>query len=548
MIYDPRKLGLPHNEWRPAQYDAFIECLNIHNSGGGIIVEEAPTGIGKSGIPTALGFFDNVTVLVHNHGLLKQYRDVYGFDIVMGKPEYPCVLKGKVDSWKRTYGFEPTAAECHFGDMYQCPSSHHCPYVMDRDIAMASNRMACTYKYAALSESVQERTGILVCDEAHDFYEEMMSIASFMMDDNEQQDKKFPPFPLIGFGPNGDGDLLEGVNRKTVLKWFESALSKVGAVDLFSMMTPDGVKNQRVFDRLSAGIKLLKSSIPVFYRCSKPAEVSDWRFLGHSSKSKINMQLKSLDVSHTVQSLIKTKKTVILMSATIGNPAPLMNQLGIRVFKFNSYPHPIPKEKRPIYNLGIDKMTKANLDAHPGLYAEQANRIADFIGTMNPSWRGIVLTASNFKINQLRAGLQKRLNGRIHIPQQVGLSAQIKEFTEDKTPGKIAVVTIQGWGSGLSLWGDMARFAVVAGVPYANPGDRFDQIRMSTPEGRNYAFWNAYCAVVQATGRVSRGELDNDGDFMLNIGAIADGSALSSIARSNYPRWFNEAIVQWTRH
>jgi Rad3-related DNA helicase len=88
---------------------------------------------------------------------------------------------------------------------------------------------------------------------------------------------------------------------------------------------------------------------------------------------------------------------------------------------------------------------------------------------------------------------------------------------------------------------------VVAGVPYANPGDRFDQIRMSSAEGKRYAFWSATCSVVQATGRVSRGEKNDDGSFMLNVGALADGSTTTPFSKSSYPKWFLESIVPWKK-
>jgi len=105
MIVSPRDVGVPHNSWRPEQYDAYnLSKQILKNHSNGTFVVEAPTGIGKSAIPTALGHDHRVTALVHNHGLLEQYRDVYGFDIIKGKPEYNCVLPSKVNHWLEVYG------------------------------------------------------------------------------------------------------------------------------------------------------------------------------------------------------------------------------------------------------------------------------------------------------------------------------------------------------------------------------------------------------------------------------------------------------------
>lgn len=545
MIVDnPRLLGLPHDKWRPGQKDAFDKALSMYRSGGGTMVIEAPTGTGKSGIATALGSEEETTVLVHNHGLLDQYEKVYGFDTIKGKPEYPCVLKTKVDHWKKTYNTIPTAADCHFADTQMCPVGHNCPYIVARNIALQSKRMACTYKYAALSEAVQKRSGIIVFDEAHGSYEEMLGMSQFVMDQETCSHYKFPKLPLVDFGAGGKGDLLDAKSKSILIDWFHQSLGKIAVTDLFSAMTPDGSKNKRMFERLSHGFKLLtEKDIPLFYKCSKTS--GDIDFFA-PRQSTLIMQIRSLDVTDLVTRLSEDKNLTILMSATIGNPKPLMKQLGIETYSYHNYPHPIPKDKRPIYILPVDKMTKANLDLNPTLYKKQADSIGQFINRFDPQWRGIVLTTSNSKVGILRDKLKPHLNGRImNPPANTKLSEQINMFVDDSDPGAIMVANIQGWGSGLSLDWNKGRISVVAGVPYANPGDRFDQIRMSSQVGRDYAFWNAYCAVIQAVGRVSRGEVMDNGDFLLNVAAIADGSAVSPGAMSTYSEWFKEAFVRW---
>lgn len=92
--------------------------------------------------------------------------------------------------------------------------------------------------------------------------------------------------------------------------------------------------------------------------------------------------------------------------------------------------------------------------------------------------------------------------------------------------------------------GDIARYSVVAGVPLPNPTDRFDQLRFETPSGRAYAYAYAYNSVMQATGRVTRGEQDDDGVYLLNAGALADMMATSPLAMRFYSNWFKEAIVR----
>jgi Rad3-related DNA helicase len=208
-----------------------------------------------------------------------------------------------------------------------------------------------------------------------------------------------------------------------------------------------------------------------------------------------------------------------------------------------SFDHPIPWEFRPVYDLQVPKMTKRNIDSNPGLFVLQARAIAEFIKAHPESWRGIVLTSSNFKVKTLRGILSSMLNGRVFEPPRgASLAERVETFCEDPRDSIIAVDTIQGWGSGLDLQGDLARIAVVAGVPFQNPTDPFVKARQQAG-GDAYLRWQSYMSVTQATGRVARGEKDEHGDWLLNVAAVADGSAMTSRARQVYPDWFE--VRKW---
>lgn len=546
-IVKPKDVGVPHQYWRPIQYRAYQTVLGVHNEGGGVTFQELCTGVGKSTVATALGFHDRVTVLVQNHGLLDQYERAYGFNIVKGRQEYPCVLKTKVDTWKQSYNSIPTAADCHFKDMNNCPEADSCPYLVARNIALQSDRMACTYKYASLSDAVKARKGFLVMDEAHVSVEEILSLSSFDIDEITREHYGLPKFPLVDYGVNGDGDILSSEAKSQLLLWTASSLAIVGNIDLFDMMTPTGSKTARMLDSLNSLFNLIVSGEDLFYKCtSKSSMDNDWR--AYHRPNLLTMNIRTLTASNMTHQLMANKQTVLLMSATIGNPLALASELGIDHYTYNTYPHPIPPQYRPIYRLDVPKMTKSNIDSNPALYKVQAVKIANFIKSLDRSWRGIVLTTSNYKIGLLRRFLGDILHGRIFDPklENNGVSQRVTAFIQDRTPGMVAVDTIQGWGTGIDLRGDIARFAVVAGVPYSNPSDRFEHLRMSTQSGRRYSIWSAHSATQQACGRVSRGEKDENGEWMLNVGALADGSNVTQQAYSNYSKWFVDAITPWS--
>jgi hypothetical protein len=51
-----------------------------------------------------------------------------------------------------------------------------------------------------------------------------------------------------------------------------------------------------------------------------------------------------------------------------------------------------------------------------------------------------------------------------------------------------------------------------------------------------------YSMLMQGCGRVTRGEKDANGNWLLNIGILADARALENKALFHYTNWFKESI------
>ena len=541
----PWQLGLPHSEWRVYQQEAYSEAHHAFDNHDVVIVE-APVGIGKTAIAGALADNITTTVLVQNLGLLNQYAD-YGFAILMGKNSYPCVLPDKVDTWKNRYGRTPTAGDCHHvHNMYSCSSAKECPYINARDTALSSPRMACTYKFGVMSESLQKRDGMVVMDEIHNGVREFLGIDSFVMTDTERDKYDMPQLPLLDFGPNGEGDLLSDVDKYHIIGWTQNALSCVSQIDLFEEMTPLGTDKRKIFNALTDLQSLLFDGYDIFYKCSLQDSYS--RKTGAHFKEPV-MEIKALSPMRAYRRVTEGKEKVFMMSATIGDPTALIcSEFGITDWYYSSYPHPVPPEKRPIFDIAERAMSHSNLMKMPGLYKQQAERIAKWINEKTArEHRGIVLTTSNIKIKRLREYLPPALkDGRSMFRLSdfnLGLQERIDAFVTNSDEGVVHVDTIQGWGTGVDLRGDIARYSVVAGVPLPNPTDRFDQLRFSTPSGRAYAHAFAYNSVMQATGRVTRGEQNEEGVYLLNQSALADKMATAPLAMNFCSDWFKEAIV-----
>jgi Rad3-related DNA helicase len=392
--------------------------------------------------------------------------------------------------------------------------------------------MACTYKYLMLSRRARERQGVVVLDECHETVDQILSFAEFSFDDWLRDYWDLPPFPFKTYGPKGKGDILSPQAEIKVRHWLEkSAGILASCID----DTEEGCRARKIYDRIILSLEKLS--------------LTDW-FLdcGHGIISRQKkgrwykipgMKLRALDASPVAPLLWKNKQTALLMSATIGrDTTALATELGIGEHDYHTYNHPVPMNARPVFDLGLPRMTKRNIDSNPGLLTMQAAQIVSFIKSLPKDWRGVVLTSSYARIKVLRSFMQANLGDRLFVPSGKGPAGRIQSFVQSPRENIVAVDTVQGWGHGINLEWNLARFVVVAGVPFGNPYDPFVAARKKRSNGDRYYWWSAYNSIPQVCGRAQRGERFDNGDYLVSVAAIADGSALSPKARKHFPHWF----------
>jgi len=372
---NPREMGVEHDEWRPNQ---LAMLKKVVNSNAEYVFGELGTGSGKSAVATALGTNDNVIVCVHTLALLTQYEQRYGFDVVRGKQEYPCVFKPKVRSWTAFNQDSPTASDCSYQPMAKCSVAHFCPYILAKQKAFGSRRMACTYKYAALSTNVQDRKGWLVFDEAHDSVEELIGFNEFKYAHKYIRAYRLPPFPITEYGEKNVGDVITDEDKDIIRAWVVACTDK-----LFTASRADtrkGSKTKRLYDGL--------------FRLLDQLNEGEW-YLKIEDKYFWIQALQADVVAHRI---FGNKDRKLFMSATIGDPEPLADALGIEDYDSFTFPHPIPIHNRPVDKLEVPRMIHNNLKENNALYKLQVDKTWEWISLFDPKWRGVVLTTSYRKI------------------------------------------------------------------------------------------------------------------------------------------------------
>lgn len=515
MNQDPRWYGLPHATFRPSQFDAIQRIKKMYDSGGGIIFLNSPVGTGKSGISTALGVFDKVTVMTSTLELLTQYEEEYGFKAIRGRQWYPCVYKKKIDTWRGKY--PPTAFDCHFSKMMQCPAAGECPYLRAKVEAISAQRAVMSYRYGALSSAMARRGGFLVFDECDVSAIEIISHAEMTITNDERLQWSFPDFPQM---PTG---VLE--KKGELLTWLyacESVLPEPDPSNIFEMALAGDTEKKR---------KKLQRTI-------EQVEMGDW-FVG--IKDGV-LTLKPLTAKYIAQNAYSNKRVIVCMSATIGKPTALAKQLGIGDYEFVEYEHPTPPDKRPVYCLsGIPRMSYTPEGLADKKYTIQGIMLWNFIkNNIDPKWRGIALTSSIGKANKLHAILQERFARERKVitgPTNILL----EQFKSDTRNGLMAVGYMQGWARGVNLVGDLGRFSAIASVPY--PSDLDPYVVAARKYDKEFYEYCVFSTIPQGTGRVTRGERNGD-DWVLNVGILADRRCWDERALKYYPKWFTDSFVK----
>lgn len=579
--FTPQDFSLPFDEFLPNQGEALAHILRAHtraiNTGEPqFVIISMPVGGGKSALAAAMTREDRVTYLADRHALLDQIENNFGFDKLKGKQVFPCAHKEKIETWlndKRTQAKSqdgspilPTASDCNFAPMRKCPFASDCEYIAVMKAALESQKTACTPQLAAFHGGIQKRGGIMFIDEAHNLPEVLGGFVEFSISDEDIQRFGIPHYPFrYGYGEQNNrgeykgGELTadgQAEDWLTFNGWLDESINKLSkTLQLHNELEPAIAGTQRFMERLQR-IKEALPTCPWFLQTGAGLIQNRGRKLG-------GVVLRPLTVKDLAPNLWREMDLVVLMSATIGDPQPLATELGIEKYEFFNFPHPIPLDARPIYDLGFQRMTHENLVNNPNLYQIQAIRIAAAIKTMPDHWRGFILTSSYEKINQLREFLPRFLDKkRVWKPPQESIGGRLQAFLEDERKGLIHIETMAGASTGFDGKNDLLRFVVVAGINHPNPTDPFVQAKKKY--NFNLIMGKVFLDVIQASGRPTRSEqlrymnpetrakftpsdFTHNG-FLINKVFIADGSATSPMAIRYYEKtpWFREALVRAT--
>jgi len=505
----PRDYGLPFDSWYNNQKDACEFALNLQPSQ--TLILEGPTGTGKSGIPALVSHFrPRTTALTHSRDLQSQYATTLPvFSVIWGQDHYPCGDEEWSEEFRSRYGQKaiPTRADCPHKRVGDCPLVGECEYEIAKRVCMGARAKVLNYHYGFYSRWWRENTVDLFCDEAHRLPVVLSDLVSIELRESLRTHYGLPDFPLA----RGGAPFM----LQQAIRWVERAMSTL----LILTRSRDIKVRKRA--------KWLREAMSTLREALESSEEAEWYIESTPGKEFLAKPVVPGVFASSI--LIPQARSVTLMSATIGDPDVLADELGIEGgFEFKSYPHIFPPSNRPV--LWLKESPRLSYRSDDRDYGRQIELVKGIL-SIHREEKGIIHTASWSHAKKLARGLSRE--GReIFLPDPKKRVESIEEFKYSPL-GTVAISP--SWNEGLDLHDDLARFAIIAKVPWPSLADPIVSLRLKRKGGRAWFDWVAALAVVQGAGRIVR----HPEDF--GVTYIVDGHWPRVARRA--PKWFGWETV-----
>lgn len=524
----------PYESFNPGQKETIVKIISALKKGAKHVIVEAPTGVGKSAIAVTvhrfLGLIDNramSTIVTGTKALQDQYADEFKISDLRGRMNYGCnVTKGI------TYGSTSCKKAVTSG---QCKDVYGCPYVSVRDqwVQRSDFRMtnssfiirAPAEMLTAQTTKGDSSTQLMIIDECHELPHAVIEHSTAKLA------KSMIPTAAKKYGDsftNLFDDLMEVISSIQLGSAFNLAdVDKSRKVQAFYGKIVEVMAS--VKDRVQSGdISLYALYEELSELCSSISPLvihasSEWILT--ELEPKVSCTIKPVYANQLAPIKVFNKANQFLhISATICGIDDYCESLGINRSEavFISVDNPIPSEQRSTY---LYTNICVNASTQPKSIASEIDAI---ISNRDSKENGIIHTVS-FRLAQDIIGASK-------YKKRMIVSNDRAEIMRLMSIPRGSIIVSPSLETGYDFKGDMARWQIIAKVPYLYIGDMWVKLNMNRSES-----WYARQAIIrliQASGRVVRGVSDFGDTY------IIDGNATKLIHKWNdiIPEWYLDSL------
>lgn len=521
----------PYPAYNAGQEHAIVEIVKALKLGIPHVIAEVPTGVGKSAIAYTvhkmmedMNDWHRTTIVTASKGLQDQYTSEYEdmFDL-KGKANYKCV-KGA-----ESYGTSKCKSIVYGG---KCNAASECPYVIRRDhwCNKAALRLTNTsFQIEAgdvLINTIKTRAKLIVIDECHELANQLIHHNVLKLS-----------LAALPISVKMYGDAF--VKKVTACV---SALSSIGTDRAFRLADIDSDP----FERLNASVESVMLSLKSRMENGEfspqltavmeemqgisnslstfTATVNGEWILVDYEKNRM-LEVKPVYAKQVAnRGMFRKSDQFVHLSATICGFDEYRNNLGLRKEDcFNILiDNPIPVENRRI-------MLTCDINVNKDVDPKELAASIDAIIAKHDNKNGVIHTVSFKLANDIVDN--SRFRKRMIVSND---RKEILKLLNNHNSG--AIVLSPSIETGYDFKGDMARWQILAKVPYGYMGDPFVKLNMSRDSS-----WYARQAIlrmVQASGRIVRGMTDYGDTYIVDSNA----ARLLSTYASMFPDWYIDAL------
>lgn len=527
---------------------------------------EAPTGTGKSGIAHAIaGWTGSAYVLTETKMLQDQYIGEFAMaKSLKGKSNYvcarnaaftaetsPCVMDKDMRDVCRGLRDENGKSTWN-PDLEKHMGENICPYYIARDAAFESEMLTTNYDFLLnIARILWDSEGkspmwfrsVAICDEGHCLEDKVASHATLTLD-TKKITKRFKV--NLDFGPfdgMSENDLIEILMASKEpldkrLAEIEKTLN-VGQKNAYTFadnrLENMSAKAAKVIRDLMGDHKALKRIIDSMNLYWKHKE-DDW-------------VVRTLDDGHTIAATPLTARRffkkmmdpvcdkVVIMSATLGDPDAMIEELGIdpseaMAIRVDS---PFDPNKSPVILAPV-------LDLSRNAFSANEQKLVDTVDEIlaaHPKEKGIIHTGNyaTTKAILTRSRFQHRLIGK-QAGSEDRFAASNEELVRQHTesPGPTVLIS-PSMHTGVDLRGDLSTFQIIVKLPFMSLGDERVKKKASLSD-----LWYAndvWKKIIQAAGRSTRVESDEAITYILDKAVNYQYRKFEK----RLPKWFKKRIV-----
>lgn len=498
------------------------------------IIVAAPTGAGKTAIAAACAYWaaqPNFPLAGAPGGYYlctqKLLQDQLEADIPNFIPscrqgislktssEYPCPYQG----------------DCSAGMMAKPPCTNlrarACTYQMQKAAFLQSPLAVTNYAYfftekLFVKSMVPRRIALL--DECHAIEAELLRFAELAI----TPETIMQVTPTLKYVPRMDFSKFRQWLSATYLPLLNNRLEALGEDK--SQMTQEAIRQKAAIElQLTRTTRLLNGY---------EQDPDNWVYWQEEDDhQQLFTYAKPLSAGSFFNELLGDCATVrIYLSAYPGDKQVFCRNLGLDPNKtaMLSLNSSFPKDNRPIHCALVGSMGKKSQETTlPSLL-----RVIDKIVSTHAEEKGLIHCHSYALGQRIYDFLQRNHDARILFPRNADERANA--YAEHRESPEPTFIISPSFTEGFDFVGDLARWQILAKVPYPYLGDPQTAAKKDLQDG-----WYAQktvSTIIQACGRIVRNETDTGVSYLLD----SDFLMLWERNKAMFPGWFQEAMI-WTR-